>query len=705
MAVISKIRKQSTLLLVVVGLAMVLFIVGDFLTSNSSFFSSNDTTVAEINGQAIDAKDYNILVQNIIQTQYGGNEAAKEQARMQAWNQLINDLVFQPLYSDLGISVTDEEIIDIIKNNPNDPTLRRYFSDQQGNVIENFRDPMTGGLDGQKVLSYIKDQVYSGVAEAEQAKESFTGFRESWRESLKSSKLSTLLSKGYYVTSLEAGDVYVEKNKKIDLSYVVQLYDAIPDSTVSVSDADLQSYYNEHKGEERFKQDETTRSIEYVVFDVVPSEADAENTKNALEELKPAFEKTDEDTLFVTENADTPGNINYYQPGDFPYGVDSVIFNAEVGTVVGPYRNGDAYNLAKVLGSRFAPDSAKARHILLPINGADTAAVMATADSIKAVIKAEDNFGLMAMQYSMDPGSKEKGGELGWFTDGRMVPVFNDACFNGKVGDMPVVVSPYGVHIIEVQDQTEAIEKLKVAVVDTKVEPSEDTYSSVFNDAQNFYINNNKAEAFRENGEAYGIRTAPNIRLSDKQLGGFENPRQIITWVYNNEVGTVSEPFAMDNQFVVALLTEVKEKGVLPLESVKDEVELEVLKEKKAEQIKTKMSGVTDLNELAQKFDSRVQKVSGLTFNDFQVRGLGNEPKVQGVAYTLEVGQVSVPVDGKRGVYVIRVDNKTEVPSDAIPIQAEKQQLEQQKASSVQYQLELVMRDKAGIQDYRAKFY
>ena len=708
MAIISKIRRQSVLLLVVVGLAMVLFILGDILSSGSGFFAQQDNKVGVINGKEIDYIEFNMRVEQYISQNMAGqpvNEETRDQVRAQVWNQYVDEYLFEPLYNDLGIAVSDDELIDIIRNNPKDPTLTRYFSNQQGAIIEQFRDPMTGGLNGQAVIEYLKGGVYSENEQAQQARSSWESFKEGWRTNLKAQKLNTLLKKGMYVTSMEAKESYVAKNTNIDLSYVAQLYDAMPDSAISFDDSDLQAYYNEHKNEDQYQQKETTRSIEYVVFDIVPSAADIQATKQTLAELKPAFEQTNDDTLFVTENAETPFNIRYYTDGSFPEDVDSLIFNSNKGDVFGPYREGESFKLAKVMGSKTAPDSVQARHILIRAENGDTASASATADSLKAVIQANNNFAELAKEFSTDPGSAQNGGDLGYFTDGAMVPAFNEACFSGSIGDMPVVTTQFGVHLIEITDQTADKEKKLVGIVDAQIEPSDKTYEKAYNDANNFYINNDSPEAFRENGENIGIRTAPNIRLNDRTLGGFENPREIITWTYNNEVGTVSEPFTLSDQYVIALLTEVKEKGTLPLETVRSQVELEVIKQKKAAVLTERMQGQTDLSALATNLGTQIQQVAGMSFNDFSVRGLGNEPKVQGIAFTLEQGQVSIPIEGNRGVYVIRIDNKVEAATDAIPLMAEKQQIASQSGQRIDFQVQTVLRDHSGVEDLRGKFY
>src|SRR5690606_5307980 len=193
--------------------------------------------------------------------------------------------------------------------------------------------------------------------------------------------------------------------------------------------------------------------------------------------------------------------------------------------------------LSKVIGSKTSSDSVNARHILLPIENNDTVKAISLADSLKNVAKKENNFASLAMQFSQDQGSAQNGGDLNWFTEGMMVKPFNDACFNGNVGDMVVVTSQFGVHLIEILDKTKEVKKVLLATVSREIRPRKATFDKVFNEASAFSINNNTLETFRSQGAQYGIQQAPSFKENDKVLGAFDSPRELIRWAYAAEKG------------------------------------------------------------------------------------------------------------------------------------------------------------------------
>ncbi len=711
MAIISKIRNQSLLLLVVIGLAMVLFILGDILSSNTNFFRSNDTTVGEINGIPVENAEFEMLVDRRMSERYASRQAgadARDQMRDEVWNDLVARYAIYPEMEEVGIEVTEDEVIDIIKNDPSNRALNRYFSEQgQGQkIIPQFANPQ-GGVNGQAILAYLKNNVYSGDPQAEEAKNSWVSFKNDWKDQIQLNKYTTLLHKGAYVTTLEAKAQYINTERVVSASYVGKKYSAMPDSTVSYTESDIEAYYNAHKNESQYNQRNPARSIQYVVFDVIPTNEDIQKTEAYLTSIKAEFEAADDDTLFVNEYADSPFNIGYTSNIELPASIDSVIASASVNDVFGPVRNNQEFQLIKILDQKVSPDSANARHILLPIAGnapEDTATAMALADSLKAVIQANDNFAELAQTYSQDPESARQGGDLGWFTEGRMIPVFNDACFQGKVGDMPIVASQFGVHLIEVMELTEPKQKALIAIVNNVIEPGQTTFETVYNEANSFAIESTTPEQFEENGQSFGILSANDVTIDVEELTGLGNSRSIVNWMYNNEVGSISEPFNLENQFVVALLTEVKEKGVLPLEVVRGEIEKEVIKAKKAEKLMDQMAGETDLNALATKTSVGVQRLEEVKFSDFSMRAL-NEQAVQGLIVALNPGDVSKPIEGDEGVYVVRVDNVSPVDVANANLAVAKTEAQTRAQSSIDFTVINALRESANIEDRRGFFY
>ena len=710
MAVIGKIRKQSGLLMILIGGALALFILGDLVNSNSVLFGGTSNEVGEINGSKISYTEFETKVQNFLANRFAGrsiDEATRLQVREQVWNQIIRENVLLPQYKDLGLSVSSDELFYIIQNDPNNANLRSYFSNPQtGQIFEQFANP-NGSLNSQAVINYLNNilnvaqDTDQGVADA---RNSWKQLEQGIKQDLLDNKYNNLITKGMYVTSIEAQDDAVEKADRVSFSYIAKLYSTVEDSEVSYTDADISAYYNEHKGDAQFKQDEPVRTAEYIVFDVKASEDDVKNIYAQLNDLKTAFETSTDDTLFVNENGTTPFNIKWVSAGNFPANVDSTIMTAEINQLVGPFRNGERFELVKVTNRKSSADSVKARHILIPIDSTGIDAAKAKADSIKKVIKKQDNFADMATQFSNDPGSKEQGGDLGWFTEGRMVPAFNDACFEGNEGDMPVVETQFGIHIIEILEKTAPKEKVLVAVVDNTIEPSNATYQKVYSQASSFAINNDNAEKFVAEGEALNIQTAPTVRQNDPSMMGMENSRSIVRWVFENEVGSVcSEPFDLQDKFVVALIKESREKGVLPLDVAKPQIIQEVIKEKKAEKIMAEMQNETDLNALASKTGTAVQIANDVTFSSFSIPGIGNEQELLGMAFTLGQGNTSVPVKGTRGVYVIKVNNV--VNTDPSNLNTSKIQLEANIAGNSRFASFAALKEMSDITDNRAKFY
>lgn len=710
MAVIGKIRKQSGLLMILIGGAMVAFILGDLLGSGSSLLGGGTPNeVGEINGTKISYAQFENQVEQFLISRYGGrsvDEQTRQQVRNQVWNQIIREEILHPQYKDLGLIVSNEEVIYNIKNNPNNGTLRSYFSNPQtGQIVERFANP-DGSLNSKAVFNYL-DQVLNQGDPSDQnvrdAKNAWTQLESGIKQELLDNKYATLINKGLYVTNLEAQDDATDNANKVNFSYVAKLYSTIKDAEVSYTDADLKKYYNEHKNEALFEQNEAVRAADYVVFEVLASAEDKKNLEKELADLRTSFETSQDDTLYINENSDTPMNLKWASEGTFPTNVDSNIMIAEVGTVIGPFLNGEKFELVKIKDRKISSDSVKARHILLPADTNDINITMEKADSLKKVIKKKNNFAELATEFSIDNGSKVNGGDLGWFTEGRMVPEFNDACFNGEAGDLVVIKTQFGVHLIEIQEKTAPKEKTLVAVVDNKIEPSNATFQKAYNKASSFSINNNSAEKFAEAGKEFGVIPAPSLRKNDPTMMGFENSRSLVKWVFESKVGDVSEPFDLQDKYVVVLTKENREKGVLPFEVAKTQIEQAVIQEKKAEKIMAEMKGQTDLNSLAAKVGSSVQNANDVNFASFSVQGIGVEPELQGIAFTLGQGNTSVPIKGKRGVYVIRIDNESK--ADASSLSMNKAQIESNYKGRSRYESFVALRDKTDIKDNRIKFY
>jgi peptidyl-prolyl cis-trans isomerase D len=705
MAAIGSIRKHSGLLIGIIGSAMLLFVLGGALESSSTFFNGSNNEVGEINGNKISYQDFELKVLEIQQNQNGGlTDKERQQLRDQVWNNMLKDMILGEEFNSLGLSVTDGELIDIIKNDGNNPTLKQYFTDPKtGQVVQNYANP-DGSLNGAAVIGYLNQVVYADGENSAEALASWINFQENYlRKPAVEGKYSTLLSKGIFLTDVELKRLETDKASKISFSYVSSFYNDTPDETIEVSDADLKAYYNEHKTEPQFEQKELTSSMTFVTFPVEASADDKANLKAEITDLKNAFINAESDTLFINENGDTPFNIKWYAAGMFPPQFDSTIASADTGDVVGPFLNMDKFEMVKIMDKRLQPDSVMASHILIQPADGNTAAANATIDSLKLAIEGGADFSELATTHSVDQGSAVKGGDLGWFTTGQMVPTFNDACFNGTTGDLVVVTSQFGIHLISITDQTERKEQVLVGVIDNLVEPSQASFELAYNAASTFAISNNTVDKFTEASEGLARLDAPDLRPNDDAVLGKPNTRQVVRWVFKSQVGDVSEIFELDNEYMVALVTDVREKGILPLEMVEEQVKTLVINEKKANLFVSKMTG-DNVDGIASQIGGSVQPANDVAFDAFSIPGLGNEQKLLGMAFSIPEGKTSKAIIGERGVYVLRVDNKS-VPETVEVIEASRIGLMAAASGRTNFEPFNALKENAEIEDNRYTFY
>lgn len=709
MAIIGKIRKQSTVLLIAVGGAMILFVLSDLLGSGGSMFTGPDDKVGEINGTKITYREFEQKVKRAVETRLGGsaNNDQIQQLRNQVWEDMIRENTLDRQLDALGLGVSDREIFHTIKNDPQNQILRSYFTDPQtGQLIQRFSNP-NGTVNTDAVLSYFQQVLSvdpSEQPEAADAQRSFRFLIDNMRTMGRDSKYGYLISTGLYATNLEIEKADAERGRKHTVQYAMKRYSSMTGDEFTPTESELKKYFNEVKSEARFKQKEPIRSVEYVVFDVIATPGDTQSAYNSLKDMIQPFSYATDDTLFVNENGDTPFNVRWQAGYNLPEDQDTIIMNADTGAVIGPYLNGDKFELSKILDFKTGPDSVKARHILVgfPQEGeVDTAEIRNMADSLKTAIREEGaDFGMLAGQFSSDQGSREDGGELDWFTEGKMVKPFNDFCFDNKPGEIGLVTSQFGIHIVEIMDQTPDVKKVLLATVDDFIEPSQQTYQDVYSEANNFALNNKNADDFLENGEMYGSRTAPTVRKGDRNLEGLENSREIIRWIYENEAGDVSQVFDLQGEYVVALITEVREKGQLPFEMAKDVLVKELTNKKKAAKAIEEVKNASTPQEAANNWGVKVETSQTFTFNDFSISGLGVEPKIQGKAFALNSGESAGPIEGNSGVYFITLQMAQDAPGGAT-----RQDVEQPMATNAATRAEQAIKDRASVKDNRIKFY
>ncbi|TXC75615.1 peptidylprolyl isomerase [Luteibaculum oceani] len=689
MATIGKIRKRSGLLLIVIGGAMAAFILGDFFSGGGG---RQEIIVGEIDGNEIDTREFEYRVEEIAEAQKSVgatvNENTKQQLREQVWNQFIRENTISKEIEALGLSVPREEYDDV-----------RFGS----NILEfirtnqQFQNPETGQFEPNNVRQFF-------AVIQEQYPMYWKLQKENVIETRLNQKYFNLIEKGIYVNQVQGKHNYVALNKQFAFDYVMKNYNAVSDSLISFTEDELEDYYNEHKSEARFKQAES-RSIDFIVFQKTATQEDRDAIRRELVDLKNEFAQTDNDTDFVMLN----GDVQFYRPLVYTEGstdatTDSLILNASVGSVVGPYEQAGAMKISKVVVNGKVPE-VNARHILLKPTGTETIEdIEAKADSLIRVIKKNKNFEALAAQISEDRGSAANGGNLDWFGKGQMVAPFEKAAFDAKKGELTKATSQFGVHVIEVLDRRE-VEQVQLATISRAIQASTETIEEVYNTASEFSISNDNEEAFYAAAEekGYQVREANDVAPGSTFLPGLgANAQKVARWMIGAELGQVSEPLELDNQFVVAILTDISEEGEPSLEKVRAQMQRELLREKKAEKLMAEMKG-SDLQEIATAVESTVKQATS-TFSSVTIAGAGREPKVVGQIATLPEGSVSVPLKGELGVYVVKVTSVTEpaeTTSYASNIISERRKLVQRTQNSA-YQ---ALVDKADIKDERYKYF
>ena len=384
------------------------------------------------------------------------------------------------------------------------------------------------------------------------------------------------------------------------------------------------------------------------------------------------------------------------------------MFNATKGFVFGPYLSGDGYRIAKLDSIVIGPDSVKARHILLPVT-TGVAATLKTADSIKKLIEGGKSFADMAKLYSTDKGSAEKGGELGTFGRGMMVPVFEDAVFSGKKGDIKIVTSQFGVHIIEIEDQKGSSKSVKVAIVDKKITASTTTQSAAYSKAQTL-LGVLTGDNFDQEAAKAGLKPQQgnDINGTATSFGTVANAREAVKWAFKADVGDLSnQVFTIGDQYIVARLTQIKPKGTLSLDDVKKQIAPQVLVYVKGKMLSDKMQAAvsesSNITQVSQKLGAPVTPLQNMVFANPVIPGSSAEYKVVGTVFGSQPGKLSKPVAGQTAVYVFAVDNfiKPQPLTNAV---REKQAIGQAILQRSQEAIFDALKDKANVKDYRAKF-
>lgn len=704
MGLMGNLRNRAGLVVFVIGLAIVAFLLGDVVQSGMPLWAQAQNQVGSVNGNTIDYQDFNAQVEQTskqFQQQMGGIETPqmKMYAVQQVWNQFVSKELLDSEVEKIGLTVGKNELNALITGPNPSPQILQTFVNQQ-----------TGQFD----RAYLNQVIMESKNGNQEIQGQWEALLESVRSQRLSEKYSNLLNASIYVTALEAQDEYMAKNRLANFKYVLLDYSSINEAEIKLTDADYKTYYDKHKNS--FKNQEETRAIEYVLIDGTPTQRDSTASLEAIQNLKVELIASTNDSLFAITNSATKYPVTYYKKGQLSPALDSVIFNVAVGTTVGPFQSNSSYEIAKVLNAKYSPDSVQVSHIVLnPAAEGGIPNALAKADSIKNLILKGANFAALAVEFSQDPNSKANAGEMGTFTRGQLNQLgnaFEDKVFESKSGDIIVTESQIGVHILKIGKQVGSSKIVKVAVVDKQINSGKETTDQAYTKANNFFTeatSKNFAELAKK--QNLNILTGARIQAMDNTINGVEVPRELVRWVFEAKDGEVTDKvFETDDNFIVAKVTAINPKGILPLEAVKKDITVAVINSVKARMLKEKMNnalnGSTSIDQVAQKIAKTPIAVENIVLANPVIPGVALESTVVGTVFGLQPNKPSKAVDGTQGVYVVQVNSfvnpKELIESERKAQQKQLLEVKQQRSWGSIFQ---ALQNHATIDDNRIRFY
>ncbi|MGA0273684.1 MAG: peptidylprolyl isomerase [Flavobacteriaceae bacterium] len=703
MAILGKIRQRSIFLILVIGMALFAFVISGVFDGNSANSGPTDP-IAVVNDEEIDLTFFRQMVE---QTERTYNYSTLQSVNL-VWNQALRNTIFNQEFEKLGIDAGKDQLEQIISsdeaviNNPNFQNEAGFFDFgiftdyiaqlrvQEPAAYENWK------AQEQSIINVAKQRIY----------------------------LDLIKSSGG-MTEAEARTLYHFENDNINIEYLQIPFNEIPDSLVSVSDAEVKQYIKSH---EKAYERSASRNLQYVLFDESPTEDDLAAIRLRLEGLKDeqiayndvskltdtiqGFRTAENIIDFVDRYSEIPFDSIYRPRGEFNNEYADILFGLEVGEVFGPYRDGNYFKISRLL-DRKEEASLRASHILIAFEGATRAP--STVTRSKAEAKREANrvlrlarrsgadFEGLAREYSDGP-TKTRGGDLGFFQEGQMAEPFFDFVNENRVGRIGLVETEFGFHIIKVTDKDDLA---MIADVANEAVASDETANEVFRKATQFEIESIDASDFIGSAEKYQytVRPVKQITALEENLPGLFNQRQIVRWAFDDEtrIGDVQRFTLSSGGYAVVQLTATNKKGLASIDEVGAEVKNKILQDKKAALIEKQYANET-LETLAENEAFTLETASAINQKNPTLVGAGNEPYVVGAAFTMEEGAVSGLIQGERGMYKIKVLKKNEAEPLEDYLQYSREYLRDASFRLLE-NIFVALESNAAIEDNRALYY
>ena len=668
MTTLQRIRNHGVILLVVVGVAMLAFILGDFLNSGSSFFNKNRENVGVIAGHKVHYTEYETAkdqLTEVYKIESGSNDINEDlsiQIRNQVWQMLLMDYTLREQADKIGMVVTAEELSELcIGANPHQLIRqRRAFYDETGNFN---RFALINFLNSLAQTPETQEQ----AANMQQAKSYWMYWENAVRLTHLQEKYVDLLSKLVTANPLDAKYAFEAGQTSVDVEYIEQPYFAVADSLVKVTNADIKKLYDAQK--EQYKR-VPNRSLVYVSFPIVPSESDYAEVERLMKSIENDFQTKEDITAIVNSNSDILYDGQDYSETTIPAEYKEFAFGK--GAKKGQYTEltfaDGTYSMARLMDCGYTKS-----------------------DSVELILVAN--------------GEGTEDVELGWYQAHELQKTIADPAFAGRKGSTFTVSTGMGEQTFKIADKSKPTPKVKLAILSRKVTPSSKTYGVLYNEAKQFIVNNGTVELLREAAQEQGLSLTPAFGLNENadKVNDLKNSRGIVRWAFEANEGQLSDVFECGEQFIVAALTEVNEGDYRTIDEVRMELTMQATTDKKADYLINQLKGVSTLEEAAKVFDAEIQTAENVTLASSRMGAAGIEPAVIGTALALENNTTSAPVKGNAGVYMVRIGEK-KVAEGELNAEQEISNMNMRTSYTIPYQAVALIEQNAKIEDNRARF-
>ena len=691
MAVLEKIRVKFGLVIsIIIALALLSFIIDPGTLESALNTMSSKYDVGQIAGKNISYTDFQSDIDrytaiNELMSGTVRDEQTQQQIRNAAWQELLDKYMFVKNAREAGITVGQDEMVSLMGGEYVSPVIAQnpLFMDETGNFSADRLKAFISEVDSDEsgrlrtYWNYVQNTVHNQQFYA---------------------KYGSLFNASGMDNALQLAQAIQEGNTTADVDYVLALYPVVPDSTITVSSAEIRDYYKKHK--EFFKQ-RANREIEYVVYEVVPSAADVAAASEEMTNLYEEFATTDNMRSFLSKNSDQALSTYWYKDGELSTVNreinDQIFGGAKITPVV---TAGNSFYAAREMDSRMIPDSAFVKHILLQDEKAAS-----TADSLVNVIKKGGNFSNLVAAYSVDQASAADGelGSIGWMTQTYMIPGF-EGVFEAKVGEPFVLTTQYGTHVVLVSQKTKPVAKKQVAILAKTALASKETFNNYYSQANTFAtLAGGTYEGYKKALDSTKVYSHPaTITVATANYGAIDNAKEVTRWAFDAKVGKASNIITVDNNyFFVVALKEANKEGYAPVEKVASQIQdrlySQKMQETKTKELADKIAGCKTIEEVAERLGVQVEHRDAMSLGSSSV-----EPALIGAVASAKEGELYGPVAGMMGSYIVSVSNRE---TGTFYTEDDAKNLSAQKAQYLSQLILAVMQDYDNVKDNRERFF